>query len=70
MNLKIDRSHACKLSMACLFCAQSLKQEAADPNTSADRKEIAQSSAQMWYDLREEVRAQIEAFDEKHKKNV
>lgn len=68
MNLKMDRSRVCKLSVACLAAAQMLENEANDPATSADRKEIALRSAKMWYDLREEVRGQIAAWDEKHKK--
>lgn len=67
MTLKMDRSHVCKLSTACLAVAQMLENEANDPNTSADRKEIALRSAKMWHDLREEVREQIAAWDEKHK---
>lgn len=68
MNIKMDRSHVCKLSAACLAVAQMLEREANDPETTADRKEIAQRSAKMWHDLREEVRKQIAAWDEKHQK--
>lgn len=70
MTLKIDRSHACGLSMACLQVAIMLENEANDPETSEDRKEIAQRSAEMWYALRDEVREQIAAWDEKYKKNT
>ena len=70
MTLKIDRQHACKLSTACLFAAQELEREAADPATNADRREIAQRSAKMWYELRDEVRAQIEEWDAKHPPKV
>lgn len=70
MTLKIDRQHACKLSTACLTVAQMLEREAADPETTAERREIAQRSAEMWYALRDEVREQIAAWDEKYKKNT
>lgn len=70
MTLKIDRQHACRLSTACLTVAQMLEREAADPETNADRREIAQRSAEMWYAIREEVRAQIEAWDAKHPPKV
>ena len=68
MKIEMDRSHVCKLSTACLAVAQMLEREASDPATTADRKEIALRSAKMWYDLREEVRGQIAAWDEKHQK--
>ena len=70
MTLKIDRQHACKLSTACLTVAQMLEREAADPETTAERREIAQRSASMWYALREEVRAQIDEWDAKHPPKV
>ena len=68
MTLKIDRSHACKLSMACLAVAQQFDAEAESPETTPERREICKSSAEMWYSLREEVRAGIAAWDEKHAK--
>lgn len=65
MTLKLDRSKANRLSMACLTIAQSLEREAADAATNADRREIAQRSAAMWHELRNEIRAQIDEFDRK-----
>lgn len=70
MTLKIDRQHACRLSKACLFVAQSLEREANDPETTAERREIALRSAEMWYAIRDEVRAQIEEWDAKHPPKV
>lgn len=70
MTLKIDRQHACKLSMACLAVAQMHEREAADPETTAERREIAQRSAEMWYAIRDEVRVQIDEWDAKHPSKV
>ena len=65
MTIKMDRSKVSSLSIACLEIAFSLENEARDPNTSADRREIAESTAAMWHELHDEVRAQIEAWDAK-----
>ena len=65
MTLKLDRSKANRLSMACLMIAQSLEREVFDPETNADRREIAKSSAAMWHALRDEIRVQIDEFDRK-----
>jgi hypothetical protein len=70
MTLKIDRQHACKLSMACLAVAQMHEREAADPETTDDRRAVCKSSAEMWYAIREEVRAQIDEWDAKHPPKV
>lgn len=70
MTLKIDRQHACRLSTACLITAQMLEREANDTETTAERREIALRSAEMWYAIRDEVRAQIEEWDAKHPPKV
>lgn len=66
MTIKMDRSKVCRLSTACLTVALMLDAEARDPETDADRREIAKKSAAMWYELRDEVRAQIDAWDARH----
>ena len=66
MTIKMDRSKVLRLSSACLQVALMLENEAADPETPASRREIAKSNAQYWYDLRDEVRAQVDAWDLKH----
>ena len=65
MNLELDRSRCNRLSMACLAIAHDLEREAADPSTNEDRREIATRSAEMWYEIRKEIREQIDAFDKK-----
>ncbi len=69
MTIKIDRSKCCRLALACTAIAQRLEREASDPETSEDRREIAQSSAEMWYALHDEVQAQIDEFDQKTAKS-
>lgn len=68
MTLNLDRSKCNRLCIACLAIAQDFERESSDPDTSDDRREIAKSSAEMWYALRDEVRSKIDAWDEKHKK--
>ena len=63
MTLKLDRSKCCRLSMACLSMAQIFEREAADDQTNADRRKMAQESAAMWNSLYDEVCAQIDEFD-------
>ena len=65
MTLKLDRSKCNRLATACTAIAQNLEREAADDQTSADRREIAQRSAALWAALHDEVRAQIDEYDRK-----
>lgn len=65
MTLKLDRSDCARLAMACTALQQFLEREAADPETSADRRPIAQSSAAAWRELHDRVRAQIDEHDRK-----
>lgn len=65
MTLKLDRSDCNRLAIACLTLQHSLEREAADDQTNADRREIAQRSAKMWERLHEAVRAQVDDFDRK-----
>ena len=65
MTLKLDRSDCTRLALACTALQQSLENEAADPATSADRRTIAQSSAEMWKRLHDAIREQVNDFDRK-----
>lgn len=65
MTIKIDRSHVCKLMIACSSVYNSLMKEALDPDTNPDRKEKAYDSAGMWERIHDELKEQLDAFDKK-----
>lgn len=65
MTLKLDRLECCRLATACETIREALDREAADHQTTADRRQIAQSSAAAWARLHDIVREQIAAEDQK-----
>lgn len=65
MTIKIDRSHVCKLMIACSTLYNGLISEALDPDTSIVRKEKAYASAGMWERIHDELKEQLDAFDKK-----
>jgi hypothetical protein len=65
MTLKLDRSDCARLAIACTTLQQALEREAADAATTAERREIAQSSAAAWGRLHDEIRAQLDDWDRK-----
>jgi len=65
MTLKLDRAQCCRLALACETLRQALEREAADTQTTADRRQIAQSSAAVWARLHDIVREQIAENDRK-----
>lgn len=65
MTIKIDRSHVCKLMIACSSLYNSLIKESLDPDTNPDRKERAYASAEMWERIHDELKEQLDAFDKK-----
>lgn len=66
MTIKIDRSDACKLMLACTALSQSLKRESIDENVTEDRRIKAASSAGMYDRLHDVLKESIEAWDAKH----
>lgn len=63
MTIKIDRYKAGRLLMACSFCAESLQNEAEDAETTEDRAQIARRSVNMWREIHDEIKQQIDKWD-------
>ena len=70
MTIKIDRSHVCKLMIACSMIYNGLIREAIDPDTSIERKEKAYASAEMWERVHDELKVQLDAFDKKEAERI
>ena len=67
MTLKIDRSDALRLCMACTMAAQVCRNNALSCDTDDERAAMHESSARSWERRRDEIKMQIAAWDEKHK---
>lgn len=65
VTLKMKRIDLCKLQTACLSLKFDFERAAIKAETE-DAKRIAEGSANMWSDLHEILRAQLEDFDAKH----
>lgn len=65
MTLKLDRSDCARLMIACTALQHSLENEASNQETSADRRTIAQGSAEAWAQLHDRLRDQVDEFDRK-----
>ena len=66
MNLKIDRSDALRLCMACTMAAQVCRNEALSCETDDERAAMHESSARSWERRRDEIRKQVDEWDAKH----
>ena len=66
VNLNVNRHEVCDILRATTALYLDFDKEANDPNTSADRREIAASSAKYWKEFRDKIAAQLDAFDEKN----
>lgn len=64
MNLDINRNEACMLVLACLGIAQDHENEAADIQTTEDRRKVCVETAKIWRELRNKIKYQIEVHDE------
>lgn len=63
-NFELSPNDAHKILMACTSIGIGFNREINDPNTSDERKEIAQRSKEMWKRLHDEIKAQMVAQDE------
>ena len=63
MTLTLSRTTICNIRLALLHVAQDFRREAADPETTDDRREIAERSAEHWERIREEVIRQFNEQD-------
>ncbi len=66
VNLKTNRHEVCDILRALTHLYIDFDREAKDPDTSEDRRKIASSSAQHWKELRDNIRVQLEDFDQKN----
>lgn len=66
VNLNVNRHEVCDILRATTSLFISLEKEATDPNTSPDRRKIAEGSAKYWRDFHDKIEAQLDAFDEKN----
>lgn len=66
MTLKIDRSDALRLCMACTMAAQVCRNEALSCDTDDERAAMHESSSRSWERRRDEIRKQIDEWDAKH----
>lgn len=66
MNLKIDRSDALRLCLACTMAAQVCRNNALSCDTDDERAAMHESSARSWERRRDEIRKQIDEWDAKH----
>lgn len=66
MTLKIDRSDALRLCMACTMAAQACRNGALSCDTDDELAAMHESSARSWERRRDEIRKQIDEWDAKH----
>ena len=66
MTLKIDRSEALRLCMACTLAAQVCRNNAVSCDTDDERAAMHESSARNWERRRDEIRKQVDEWDAKH----
>ena len=67
MNLDIKRNEACMLVLACLGIAQDHENEAADMQTTEDRRKVCVETAKLWRALHDNIKKQVaehDAFEE------
>lgn len=63
-TLTLNRLDVCRIGTALTHIIIDFMEEIRDPNTSEDRKKIAESSLEMWKSIREEVFKQLHEQDE------
>ena len=63
MTLNIKRNEAYMLVLACLGIAHENEIEAADINTTEDRRKVCIETAKMWRELHNEIKKQAEEHD-------
>lgn len=66
MTLKIDRSDALRLCMACTMAAQVCRNNALSCDTDDERAAMHESSARSLERRRDEIRKQVDEWDAKH----
>ena len=73
MRITIDRSDALKLCMACTELEghyKAVQQNVIDTHGDLELYARAAGSASMWSRIRENIRKQVDAWDQKHCKEV
>ena len=66
MTLKIDRSEALRLCMACTLAAQICRNNACSCDADEEAAEMHERSAKTWEKRRDEIRKQVDEWDAKH----
>lgn len=66
VNVKMKRIELCDLLIATTCITIDQRNEYNAPTTSEDRKQILAGSMKKWEALHDMLRAQLDAFDEKH----
>ena len=66
VNVKMKRIELCNLLMATTCIASDAKRELAAAETTEERKKVLPGTIAHWKSLHDMLKAQLDAFDEKH----
>lgn len=66
VDLHLSRLEVCDLLIACTGIRHDMEDEIRDPATKDSRREVLRQSIRKWEDLHDELRRQLDEFDNAH----